>query len=554
MGSSLAGLDQRDVARVRAELAAVIAAHFAYPTFFDYHAQVPRMRPLSAARRQEIAQFAQLADFSGVEHFDLTAPQVRRALERILLRYLDLNPDLARPAALQQRALMRVEVPRVAAEIQRGLAAFASGTLAGADGFALARPRVSWHGTDGERDTLRDPLDPAGAERSALLIQAALLPRRDSSVVQVAPPAQAPVLAPPPASELETTAPHPIMTATPVPDVSTFWGGYPAPLDGHGERDRYADGMFVASEEQTAPRPTVSLPPSDAVPDRELERDTAPHIATSGNGHAANVAPAAWAALLRDLTGPVPALPTGRPPAVPSSPFVGLEDGAQSGMFGALPANPFSASAQGSPSVHGATSGNGHHNGRRDPFSDIEGDTDPRKLPPGLVAMYSAYLRAMRPGPAPHNATPTADQTPAPGIPDSEVWARSTMPPAFQASRTAHDTSTPTGPASAPSVSTPGAGTGPGSDQMIFAQLRNQLDAYLRATARTAGVQVAGTDPERVLAALRRNGRMSAADVRLAESILAITGRVLAGGTATQEDYRRAFMLYLLFHRGRIGA
>lgn len=89
---------------------------------------------------------------------------------------------------------------------------------------------------------------------------------------------------------------------------------------------------------------------------------------------------------------------------------------------------------------------------------------------------------------------------------------------------------------------------------MIFAQLRNQLDAYLRATARTAGVQVAGTDPERVLAALRRNGRMSAADVRLAESILAITGRVLAGGTATQEDYRRAFMLYLLFHRGRIGA
>jgi hypothetical protein len=34
---------------------------------------------------------------------------------------------------------------------------------------------------------------------------------------------------------------------------------------------------------------------------------------------------------------------------------------------------------------------------------------------------------------------------------------------------------------------------------------------------------------------------------------LAITGRVLAGGAASPDDYRQAFMLYLLFHRGQVG-
>ena len=47
--------------------------------------------------------------------------------------------------------------------------------------------------------------------------------------------------------------------------------------------------------------------------------------------------------------------------------------------------------------------------------------------------------------------------------------------------------------------------------------------------------------------ALRRSGFVDESDLQLAEGILAVTDRVAASGVATVEDYRQAFMLYLLY-------
>jgi hypothetical protein len=94
----------------------------------------------------------------------------------------------------------------------------------------------------------------------------------------------------------------------------------------------------------------------------------------------------------------------------------------------------------------------------------------------------------------------------------------------------------------------------PRSDTLIFDQLRHQVDAYIRLAARSYGVRVQGSDPASALDALRRSGSVDGADLRLAEGILAIADRVCASGSATIEDYRQAFMLYLLYHRARIGA
>jgi hypothetical protein len=84
--------------------------------------------------------------------------------------------------------------------------------------------------------------------------------------------------------------------------------------------------------------------------------------------------------------------------------------------------------------------------------------------------------------------------------------------------------------------------------------LRFQIEAYIRLAARSYNVRPSGPDPASALDALRRSGHVEEADLRIAEQILALADRVVAGGGGTMEDYRQALLLYLLYHRGRLGA
>ena len=91
------------------------------------------------------------------------------------------------------------------------------------------------------------------------------------------------------------------------------------------------------------------------------------------------------------------------------------------------------------------------------------------------------------------------------------------------------------------------------TDAQIFAQLRFQIEAYIRLAARSYNVRAGGPDPASVIDALRRSGHVDEADLRIAENILALADRVAASG-GTVDDYRQALLLYLLYHRGRLGA
>ncbi|HEY7832430.1 MAG TPA: hypothetical protein VIG30_02590 [Ktedonobacterales bacterium] len=571
MGSSLADLDQRDVARVRAELAEVIAARFAYPAFFDYRAGAPRMRPLAATRRQEIARFVQLADLGAIEQMDLTAPQVRRMLERLLRRFLELGGEAASSEVRRRAALARVDVPAVAAEMQRGLVAFATGAPEVAGGYGLPRQRVSWHGTN----PAASAPDPARAAQSARLIQAALLPRRDPTLGKPYGADETDEIESEPAAA--SVAPMPQPASAPAP----WYIG-----------DDSGDDALAARQSPTEPTPAahplgwraaVARVPRDdpheiwndapdvnagvvaAVPIAPAaptgSRDDAGAGNGVGNGHAATVAPTAWAAMLRDLNSPE---------STPS-PFQGLGGGAQSGIFGPLPENPFGEPLTGPLAAVG--NGNGHDmlaspgaNGSH----AAEDDGAMRGLPPALIQVYSEYLRALRPADLPPATPPVAppDSTPitpprhtlqAVPAPDAGAWERPTMPPAPPAPLASnglrgHAAPIPATPGAAPApAASAAASADAGNDRLIFAQLRNQLDAYLRVMALAAGIPAEAGEPERVVAALARAGRLSAGDERLAGQILAITGRVLAGGAASPDDYRQAFMLYLLFHRGQVG-
>jgi hypothetical protein len=91
-----------------------------------------------------------------------------------------------------------------------------------------------------------------------------------------------------------------------------------------------------------------------------------------------------------------------------------------------------------------------------------------------------------------------------------------------------------------------------GGDEHIFYQLRYQIEAYIRRAARSYGLPDRGGDPARVLDDLRGSGLVDEANLRIAESILALTDRVTANGSAALDDYRHALTLYLLYHRSHL--
>ncbi len=88
-------------------------------------------------------------------------------------------------------------------------------------------------------------------------------------------------------------------------------------------------------------------------------------------------------------------------------------------------------------------------------------------------------------------------------------------------------------------------------DQAIFMQLREQLLNAMNNAARNYGITQPPGDPAGLLAALRQRNAIEENDLRLAEGILALCGRVIAASRADIDDFREGLMLYLLFHRSR---
>jgi len=211
-----------------------------------------------------------------------------------------------------------------------------------------------------------------------------------------------------------------------------------------------------------------------------------------------------------------------------------------------------------------------------------------RDLPPDLYHLYSDYLLDMQPdapllgtGPLPPTApvnrmamsapevAPVLPHYPpaAPGGPDNAE--REVAPPFWRTGATSAPLANPApvveavpvrpapvvAPAPAPVAPTREAGRdvdAARNDQLIFWQLRYQLEAYVRRAAHSYGVQQRGDDPASMLDALRRSGFVDEADLRIAEGIFALTDRVTARGYASIDDYQEALMLYLLYHRSHL--
>ena len=167
-------LEPRKLEHWRAEIAELLAAQLAYPPHFDFRAGHELARPLDRAKREEIEQFVRSVNFAPLERTDVSSPEVRRFLEQILRRYVDVNPSLRHRHSARRLPSLRGRVPRLAAEVHRGLLAFLAGT---ANSFGARRPPRSWGGQDTRAQRRSE-----GIEHNTRVLEAVLVRRADEPV------------------------------------------------------------------------------------------------------------------------------------------------------------------------------------------------------------------------------------------------------------------------------------------------------------------------------------------------------------------------------------
>ena len=79
MGVFLGQLPPAEIARLKAELAETLIAHFCYPRFFDYRSESLRTRPVDRSKRQEVWLYLSSVDFTAWNRVDLMSPDFQRA-------------------------------------------------------------------------------------------------------------------------------------------------------------------------------------------------------------------------------------------------------------------------------------------------------------------------------------------------------------------------------------------------------------------------------------------------------------------------------------------
>ncbi len=192
MSVCVGDLDQRQVERLRMEMVEALAANYAYPPFFDYRSGRTLVRPVDRARREEIDQFIRSVNFSSVERVDVASPEIRRFLEQLFLRYLDVNATFSRPRLARRLPDMRSRAPRMAAEVQRGLLAWLTG---GAPSFGARRQQLSWAASGGGRHFERED-----AAHNTRVLETILMRRDDAPDAPYSPPVRPEIHAPDPVS------------------------------------------------------------------------------------------------------------------------------------------------------------------------------------------------------------------------------------------------------------------------------------------------------------------------------------------------------------------
>ncbi|HEY1352309.1 MAG TPA: hypothetical protein VGF67_22050 [Ktedonobacteraceae bacterium] len=148
MGMYLNQLPPTEVARLKAELAETLIAHFCYPRFYDYRAAGLRMRPVDRAKRQEVWQYLNAVDFNVWGRVDVDSPDFQRQVERLLIHFVQRNRSFFGQQGRKRMADVRALITHCSTALADGLRGHLRGQST-TPSFGTPRPVFSWSGTRG---------------------------------------------------------------------------------------------------------------------------------------------------------------------------------------------------------------------------------------------------------------------------------------------------------------------------------------------------------------------------------------------------------------------
>src|SRR5436309_13762002 len=144
MGVLIGQLPPAEIARLKAELAETLIAHFCYPRFFDYRTDSLRSRPVDRSKRQEVWLYLSSVDFTAWNRVDLMSPDFQHQIERLFIHFVQRNRTFFGEQGRKRMADIRMLIGTSAASVVQGLRGHLAGKVTANPPFGSPRPVISW--------------------------------------------------------------------------------------------------------------------------------------------------------------------------------------------------------------------------------------------------------------------------------------------------------------------------------------------------------------------------------------------------------------------------
>ncbi len=144
MGVLLGQLPPAELARLKAELAESLIAHFCYPRFFDYRTESLRSRPVDRSKRQEVWLYLSSFDFTAWNRVDLISPDFQHHVERLFIHFVQRNRSFFGEQGRKRLADIRLLIGTSALSVVQGMRRHVMGQHQNNPPFGSPRPVVSW--------------------------------------------------------------------------------------------------------------------------------------------------------------------------------------------------------------------------------------------------------------------------------------------------------------------------------------------------------------------------------------------------------------------------
>ncbi len=148
MGVYLGQLPPAELARLKAELAETLIAHFCYPRFFDYRTGTLRTRPVDRAKRQEVWLYLSSVDFTAWNRVDLMSLEFQHQIERLLIHFVQRNRNFFGEQGRKRMSDIRMLISTSATSVVQGMRGHLTGHRQNNPPFGSPRPVVSWSTTN----------------------------------------------------------------------------------------------------------------------------------------------------------------------------------------------------------------------------------------------------------------------------------------------------------------------------------------------------------------------------------------------------------------------